>query len=456
MTQPIETLSAAQQSVVRTGIGLATAPRLIFAEDFTGSSYNTTVLKAFNGATLTFDAANDRLSVTADNNGRGVLLDDAALGLVAGEWYIIEAQWSGNCAIDFVSAWSNANVPRTAHVNQNMVAVHAHRQSTTGTGSNHSPIIRGVAVAYPLTWQLLSVKVWQAPPGVVFPKGTNSSIVIGTEYATDSSAPTNGVIIGNRITSTGTADRDVLIGNGVINSATSTSSLANVAIGSGADLATVSGGNTNQARVAVGNLAKAGSWRATAIGSHAQALATSATVVGNGSVSQRVHGDVFGRGGFLASALSDNITIIANTEVYLSNPFHRCDLPPSGISISESDGTVTPSSVECVLHGKDARDIRATPSDVDIAGGHLALVAGRGTGTGVGGKVRIKTAPAGGSSGGTQGTLVTAIEVDAVATGGSDETRFLLLDLTDGTLKRVSFGADDSAGTGFKVLRVAN
>jgi hypothetical protein len=38
----------------------------------------------------------------------------------------------------------------------------------------------------------------------------------------------------------------------------------------------------------------------------------------------------------------------------------------------------------------------------------------------------------------------------------SGETRFLLWDTTSNTLKRVSIGATDSGGTGFKVLRVPN
>jgi hypothetical protein len=50
---------------------------------------------------------------------------------------------------------------------------------------------------------------------------------------------------------------------------------------------------------------------------------------------------------------------------------------------------------------------------------------------------------------------VTAVQVDGRATG-AEESRLLLLDLSDGTLKRVTFGADDSGGAGHKVLRVAN
>jgi hypothetical protein len=453
-TQAIETLSASQQAAVQLGIGLDTAPRLIFAEDFTGASYNTAVIKSFNAATLTFDAANDRLQVDITNNARGVLLDEATLGLVDGQWYVIEARWTGSASMQIISAWSDALSPRSSHANPSFPAIHLHRQSAAGSGGNFSPIINGRNLTGTLTWYLTSVRVWAVTGEPTFTKGTQSAIVIGAGLTTDGNLQ-DAVVIGNDITAAGVQANDVLIGPDIIGS-TGSSTLANVAIGSGADISTISGGNTNPARVAVGNLAQARSWRATAIGSHARALATSATVVGNGSVSEKTHGDVFGRGGFLPAAFgSSDVTVLANKEVYLSNPFHRCDLPPSGISIGESDGTVTPSSVECAIHGKDALDIRATPSDTNIAGGHLALVAGRGTGTGIGGELRFRTAPAG-SSGAAQNALVTAMQLDAVATGGGEETRFLLLDLTDGTLKRVSFGADDSAGTGFKVLRVAN
>jgi len=94
-------------------------------------------------------------------------------------------------------------------------------------------------------------------------------------------------------------------------------------------------------------------------------------------------------------------------------------------------------------------------SGTNIAGASATIAGGIGTGTGGGGSVFISTAPAG-ASGATLNTLVVGLEIDDEPSGGSAETRFLLLDLTDGTRKRVSFGADDSAGVGFKYLRVAN
>jgi hypothetical protein len=89
----------------------------------------------------------------------------------------------------------------------------------------------------------------------------------------------------------------------------------------------------------------------------------------------------------------------------------------------------------------------------NVAGADLKIAGGKGTGTGGGGSVKIQTAPAG-SSGSSLNSLVDAGEFDDDTTAGN--TRFLLWDVTAGTLKRVSLGAADSGGTGYKVLRVAN
>ena len=48
----------------------------------------------------------------------------------------------------------------------------------------------------------------------------------------------------------------------------------------------------------------------------------------------------------------------------------------------------------------------------------------------------------------------TAASFDASTTAG--DTRFLIYDVDNGTLERVTVGAADSGGTGFKVLRIPN
>lgn len=49
---------------------------------------------------------------------------------------------------------------------------------------------------------------------------------------------------------------------------------------------------------------------------------------------------------------------------------------------------------------------------------------------------------------------VQTMELDSASVAGA--SRMFLLDVDSGTFKRVSFGASDSGGTGFKLLRIAN
>ena len=53
----------------------------------------------------------------------------------------------------------------------------------------------------------------------------------------------------------------------------------------------------------------------------------------------------------------------------------------------------------------------------------------------------------------SQGAL--ALKIDGIP-GGADNSSLVLLDYDEGTMKQVSFGADDSGGAGYKVLRVLN
>jgi hypothetical protein len=97
-----------------------------------------------------------------------------------------------------------------------------------------------------------------------------------------------------------------------------------------------------------------------------------------------------------------------------------------------------------------------TPLQNAVEGGHIYLQAGYGTGGQDGGEVRFYSTPATGSEGdNVQSTrkLESKIVSDSSIVEGS---RFFLLDTSDNTLKRVQFGDDDSAGVGFKTLKVAN
>jgi hypothetical protein len=83
----------------------------------------------------------------------------------------------------------------------------------------------------------------------------------------------------------------------------------------------------------------------------------------------------------------------------------------------------------------------------------LTIAPGRSTGNATPATVSIQRTVAG-SSGSTLQTLSDAMQIDGSTTSG--ETPMLLLYIAKGTLQRVSIGASDSGGTGFKVLRVPN
>lgn len=92
-------------------------------------------------------------------------------------------------------------------------------------------------------------------------------------------------------------------------------------------------------------------------------------------------------------------------------------------------------------------------SGTNIAGSTIRWAPGRSTGNATPASFIVQRTVAG-SSGTTAQTLSDAVQVDGNTTAG--ETPLLLLDIDKGTLQRVSIGASDSGGTGFKVLRVPN
>jgi hypothetical protein len=230
-----------------------------------------------------------------------------------------------------------------------------------------------------------------------------------------------------------------------------------IAIGDGAestlntdyDAAASGGGN----HLAIGHTSKACAQRATAVGAYAIAGSVSSTALGFGAIANSTHALAVGRGAYVKNG-QGAITVIGSSgsnDLYIANGWGHThdDILSVGL------GDVVPSEVTKTVHGQDAYDSKETPDDFNVAGGHLALAAGRGTGSGDSGEVKIQTAPVASAGQNVKNTLVDAAKFDGVLAAAGD-TRFLLLDLTDGTLKRVSFGADDSGGAGYKVLRVEN
>ncbi len=89
----------------------------------------------------------------------------------------------------------------------------------------------------------------------------------------------------------------------------------------------------------------------------------------------------------------------------------------------------------------------------NIAGGKVTIAGGKSTGNATPAVVALAASLAG-SSGTTTQSLRDGLHIDGNVTAG--ETPLLLFDIDKGSLQRVSIGAADSGGTGYKVLRVPN
>lgn len=209
--------------------------------------------------------------------------------------------------------------------------------------------------------------------------------------------------------------------------------------------------NGNQ-QVSLGRGSRSYGWRCTALGYDAWAGNVSATAVGSSAIAAGTHSVAVGRG---AIASLNNSTVIGSRSN--RNFWMGCNqanyLDDNGNPIPD-EGNLNQQNIDTQLRGPDCGDWRQTPDPTVINkdAGHISICGGVATGSGTSGEVRFKTGT--GTPGvNVQQTLTIAGKFDA-STGV--DTRFLLLDVTTGTIKRVSFGADDSAGAGFKVLRVEN
>lgn len=146
----------------------------------------------------------------------------------------------------------------------------------------------------------------------------------------------------------------------------------------------------------------------------------------------------------MGDATFDAVEAVITDVTPLGGETYMVSYANTGIDVTvtaDTGGTVTP------------HDVRS----LNQPGRDLILSGGRGTGSGAAGLLSLKTAPVGSSSNGNvKNTLVEAGRFDALVDASNNKTRFLLLDTATGTLRRVEFGAADSGGTGYRMLRTAN
>lgn len=456
---------------------------------------NTSGISSFNGGSFVLDGVNDRLEVTAASGASGVYIKSTTN--IVGNSYVVEIDVTEGTAgqLKLYSAW-NRKVTDLVE-GRNIVGF----IYDGNDGFNQLPIIIGEQAG---NFYINSILVYSYDKNNPF-AGKNffnqyfryysDKIEIGKGAKVDG---TNGTSIGLNTYALGT-------GAVVIGDSARSNNERGVAIGwqTKTDANNAMGAQPNSGEAtAVGEKAVSWGWRATAIGAKAHAGGQSSTAIGTGAFASRSHSVAVGRGSLSleggAGGWGDD------TEHYFGSRMgHRFPTPPGGISVG---GEADPSLIQVTLHGQDAKDWRprnwnntdtyedgefvvysgdlyiaktdvlanvqpdsdATKwglivssysdanrqSEYNVAGGDLAVASGRGTGSAIGGKLRIKTAPVSGTAGQNEkNPLVDAAYFDSE---NSVDTRFVLLDVTTGTYKRVTFGAADSGGLGKKVLVVDN
>lgn len=305
----------------------------------------------------------------------------------------------------------------------------------------------------------------------------NQMIAIGSFLTCKGNTGARGILIGTRLdaggsyeitligkdnTVVGNMQRSVCIGDSQTLDSNNNEEINNVVIGYQAKSykhPNYGVGVSEGHKVVIGFNALGGGWRNTVLGSHAYSDQVSNTVVGYGAQATLTgHTTVFGRGGYnsAVNGTGGGFLLYApeNPEDMWFGSVFSSHLNTAMPGTELHDSIASQNAGTLIKQLKVVSGVDATAAPVnDTRGGHMALCGGESTGTALGGEVIVRTSPVGGASNNIANPLIDVVKFDAAA--GVD-TRFMLLDVTDGTLKRVQFGADDSAGAGFKTLKVAN
>lgn len=196
---------------------------------------------------------------------------------------------------------------------------------------------------------------------------------------------------------------------------------------------------------AFGNSANASGYGATALAQMARATgANYPTAVGFASLVSANYST--GLGALCVSDFSGSTTVGYGSRCYASSQFVAGSTDCPHTNLFFGNGVTHASPVAYTINGTGG-------SGTNIVGGKVTVAGGKSTGNATPAIVAIATGTAG-ASGSVAQTLRDAVQVDGNTTSG--ETPLLLLDISAGTIKRVSIGAADSGGSGFKVLRVPN
>lgn len=247
---------------------------------------------------------------------------------------------------------------------------------------------------------------------------------------------TNMVVIGQGATNT-TASGAVIVGPLAVISGAGGAGNNAVLIGNGA---TITAGSS---QVVIGTSGNASQSNAVAIGGSVNVTGTSSTAVGNSSSITANSCTVVGFGCTATAANVVNIGVSIVGSVANSGYFGHSN----GLSnIVFGKGETAVGGLAVTLRGTNG-------SGANNAAGAITLQAGLSTGNAASAAVNLAVGIVGASSSTIQ-TARTGVACSYTAT--ATETYLMVYDVDNATLERVTVGAADSGGVGFKLLRIPN
>lgn len=473
---------------------------LLFAKDFSDPNENLTYVANYN--TTSYGISSSQLRGTAGSGGHLIAFEYGELGGADAVEFVdieIDVEIVSSVSLKVHPIWSGSGTDRVISTS-GLHTFRLHREGTQGNAELNKLLVGTTGDAGEI--RINSIKVSTAIED--FTKTRQVLIGYGAENTYSGTGENLGIVAGylassNQLTPTVIGNEATLNHEQVY--------------GSNGPFGCASGDEG----CIVGDESAGGGWRTTAHGAKAKALGQSASAFGAGAVALSAHGVAFGRGAYVPDeALMPSVgTVIAGNEIYLENGWgHKFNTPLSGLSI----GDQTPSTTTKTVHGQDAFDARypawdsgttyADPgtdstaadivqnttggvyksiaastdvepgvdsgwetywhylydvptagagsgvaSDFDVDGGHVRLASGRSTGSGTGGTAGLQITDGTDNGENVKQTLVDGFAVDSDY--GGEETP-MIVRTSDGRQLRIAVGADDSAGTGYRTLRIAN
>lgn len=293
------------------------------------------------------------------------------------------------------------------------------------------------------------------------PSGTKSHIVIGDGATCLPSAENNACVVIGANAINGTGYGNVVLGDGANASGAGATSSVSVVIGCNAKIVNPAGG---QACVVIGSAVTV------SLGSNHVAIGQGVTVsanngqvvigpgssvsggagvannvvIGSASTSNGTRNILIG-GSLVANGVSNSVALGMSATVNLSNAVFLCnDAGYQTVVIGKGNTSTAPTAV--TIRGTNGQGTNVAAQSVTIASG---LSTGNAASAPVDMAVGIV-----GASGGTLQTQQVGARVSYSNLAG--DTWLSLYDVDSGSLQRVSVGAPDSGGAGFRMLRIPN